>query len=274
MWLAALWDSSTGTFFAEQDWLHDLREDGTRPSCWEAQVMEEAYICITGLMNMQTYYAEQLTRSPQSSVPWGEAFHFRTAVMLEWCKKVKNGLMPHGALLAHTRLTGRQVKHGDGCIVPHDDVDWQQHGREGVAAVKAILLNLGFYPQSVMPLTGLKPPAAPSLSARNKATKEKGYPAVDWKELTIIRGVELWLDDPTMLEHCTWQMKEGGPLVSELQSPVSSGVLRPGEFNITWYQQIKGHWFWAMYRDEATNELTVKWVRGRCPPGGKRWEHE
>ena len=45
----------------------------------------------------------------------GEAFHFRMAVMMEWCRRVVDGKMPHGALLAHTRLTGQTVvqKEGD-----------------------------------------------------------------------------------------------------------------------------------------------------------------
>ena len=125
-----------------------------------------------------------------------------------------------------------------------------------------------------MPITGLKPPPVPSRAERNKSTKETGYPSVEWNKLTLICGVELLLDDPLMLEQYNWEMQKGGPTVAELQCPVSSGSLRPGEYNITWYQQVKGHWFWAMYRDEATSQLTVKWVRGTCPPGGKRWEHE
>ena len=52
-----------------------------------------------------------------------------------------------------------------------------------------------------------------------------------------------------------------------------SGELRPWEYNVTYYQQVKGQWFWAMYLDES-GQLTVKWVRGRCPPGGKRWQHK
>jgi len=268
--MAALWDVTTGTFFPEQDWVHDAKEDGTRPSCWEAATMKEAEICVTGLMNMQSFYAAQMARSPESSVPWDDAFHFRMAVMLQWCKRVVDGRMPHGALLAHTRLTGQEVREAKDCILPAAGVDWQQHGREGVAAVKSILLNLGFYPRTVMPIEGRRPPAVASQRDRNTATKEQGLPSVLWNNLQLIRGVELWLEDPMMLEEYTWAMLQGGPTVAELQSPVSSGALRPGEYNITFYQQVKGHWFWAMYRDEAQNQLIVKWVRGRCPPGGKR----
>jgi energy-coupling factor transporter transmembrane protein EcfT len=270
LWMAALWDVTTGTFFPEQDWVHDTDVDGTRPSCWEAATMKEAEICVTGLMNMQSFYAAQMARSPESSVPWDDAFHFRMAVMLQWCKRVVDGRMPHGALLAHTRLTGQEVREANDCILPAAGVDWQQHGREGVAAVKSILQNLGFYPRTVMPIEGRRPPAVPSKRDRNTATKEQGLPSVLWSNLLLVRGVDLWLEDPMMLEEYTWSMLQGGPTVDALQSPVSSGALRPGEYNITFYQQVKGHWFWAMYRDEAQNQLIVKWVRGRCPPGGKR----
>ena len=71
MWLAALWDMSTGAFFADQDWQHQAEEDGTRPSCWEAVVQREAQICLLGLQNMHSYYTGKLAQSPESSVPWG-----------------------------------------------------------------------------------------------------------------------------------------------------------------------------------------------------------
>ena len=48
----------------------------------------------------------------------------------------------------------------------------------------------------------------------------------------------------------------------------------PGEYHVTFYQQVKGHWFWAMYRDERTGNLTVKWVRGCGPPGSSRWQRK
>ena len=48
----------------------------------------------------------------------------------------------------------------------------------------------------------------------------------------------------------------------------------PGEYNVTIYQQVKGHWFWAMYRHEFDGNLTVKWARGNCPPGSSRWQHK
>ena len=71
MWLAALWDESTGTFFADQDWARPTKEGGTRLSCWEEEVQTEAHICLQGLQNMLSFYTAKLAQSPESSVPWG-----------------------------------------------------------------------------------------------------------------------------------------------------------------------------------------------------------
>ena len=70
MWLAALWDVSTGTFFPGQDWAHPTQEDGYRRSCWEALVQEEAQVCLLGLQNTLSFYTVKLTQSPEYSVPW------------------------------------------------------------------------------------------------------------------------------------------------------------------------------------------------------------
>ena len=147
MWTAALWDVSTGTFFPGQDWQHDSNEDGTQRSCWEYATMSEAAVCVEGLTNMHSYYGAQLAQSPEPSVPWGDAFHFRTAVMLEWCKRVVDGRMPHGALLAHARLKGTPVADEHGAVVPQAGYVWHDRGRAGAAALKSILLNFGFYPK-------------------------------------------------------------------------------------------------------------------------------
>ena len=200
--MAALW--YVFTFFSEQDWVNKLEDDGTRPSCWAADVQQEAVICLQGLQNMHSYYTARLAQSPESSVPWGEAsFHFRMAVMLEWCRRVSAGRMPHGALLAHTRLAGHRLKQYLGYTVPATGVDWQQHGRDGVAAVRAILLTWGFYPQMAECVEGRALRAVASLADRNRAMKESGFPAVEWQKLTIVWGVELWVDDATMLTDYT-----------------------------------------------------------------------
>ena len=91
-------------------------------------------------------------------------FHFRMAVMTEWCNRVAGGRMPHGALLAHTRLTGQEVRQAKGYSLPAQGVDWQQHGREGTAAVRAILLAMGFYPQMAESVRDRPPPALVPLS--------------------------------------------------------------------------------------------------------------
>ena len=203
----------------------------------------------------------------------GEAFLFRMAVMMEWCRRVVHGMMPHGALLAHTRLSGHRVVRAQDYLEPAQGVDWQEHGRQAVAAIRTRLMFTGFYPQVAESLDR-PPPAVVFLWDRNRATMEKGFPAEEWQKLTIIRGVELWLDDEATLCDYTWSVVKGGPTAAEVQYPVRSGELMPGEYNVTYYQQVEGHWFWAMYRDESCSNLMVEWARGYCPPGSSRWQHK
>ena len=160
------------------------------------------------------------------------------AVLMEWCRRVVDGKMPHGALLAHTRLTGQRVVRKNDYSEPAQGVDWQEHGRQAVAAIRTRLLSMGFYPQVAESVRDRPPPAVVSLADRNRATKEEGFPAVEWQKLTIIRGVELWLDDEATLCDYTWSVVEGGPAVAGVQYPVRSGELMPGEYNVTYYQQV------------------------------------
>jgi hypothetical protein len=99
LWMVALWDVSTGTFFPGQDWQHE--------QSWEDATMSEAAICVKGLTNMQPYYGKQLAHSPESIAPW------------EWCKRVVDGRMPHGALLAHARLKGTTMADEHGLLYQH-----------------------------------------------------------------------------------------------------------------------------------------------------------
>ena len=210
MWLAALWDESTGTFFPDQDWEHPIEADGTRISAWEVEVQKEAHICLQGLQNMLSFYSAKLRESPDYSVPWGsESFHFRMKVMTEWCRRVDAGKMPHGALLAHTRLTGHTVVRKDDYSEPAQGVDWQEHGRQGVATLRKILLHMGFYPRMAESVRDRPPPTAVSMSTRNRATMVTGFPAVEWQKLTIIRGVQFWLDDKTTQRDYTWRVVKG-----------------------------------------------------------------
>ena len=94
--------------------------------------------------------------------------------------------------------------------------------------MRAILLSVGFYPKMVESVHGRAPPAALSRADRNRATKETGFPAVEWQKLTIIRGVELWLDDEATQCDYTWSVVKGGPAAAEVQYPVRSGELMPG----------------------------------------------
>ena len=157
------------------------------------------------------------------------------AVVREWRRRVVDGRMPHGALLARTRLTRNEVVNNKDYSVPATSVGWQEHGRHGVAALRAILLHTGFYPQMSESVRDRPPPAVVSLADRSRATQETGFPTVEWQNLTVIRGVELWQDDEATLCDYTWCVVKGGPAVAEAQCPARSGELMPGEYNVTYF---------------------------------------
>ena len=172
--------------------------------------MEEAQRRVAGLANMKAYCGATLAQHPEPNAPWGEAFHFRKSVMLEWRKRVADGRLPHGALLAHARINGHEVVQLHASFVPCrtgamvDDNDWQQHGRDGVQAVQSILLMHGFDPEVATRVDILTPPAVPTHTQRNIRTKEMGFSTVDFQAVALIRGVELWMDDAQILEHYKW----------------------------------------------------------------------
>ena len=141
----------------------------------------------------------------------------------------------------------------------------------GNSTAVMVLLIYGFYPEMASRVDNLTPPAVLTQTQRNIELKEKAFASVVFNEVVLIRGVELWMDDRQLLEEYSWCVQRGGPNVDYLQCPVSCDDQQPGELNITFYQQVKGHWLWAMYRDEADGQLVVKWVRGHSPPGQKRW---
>jgi hypothetical protein len=124
--------------------------------------------------------------------------------------------MPHGELLAHARLKGTPMADEHGAVVPSSGYAWQDHGRDGVAAVKSILLNLGCYPKMIMQVASLTPPAVPTQAQRNIVKQEQAFPSVDWTKVALIRGVELWMDDAQVLEEYAWEVLQGGPTVSDL----------------------------------------------------------
>ena len=54
--------------------------------------------------------------------------------------------------------------------------------------MRAILLNMGVYPQMVESVQGRALPAVASLTDCNRAKTESSFPNVDWPNLTITRG--------------------------------------------------------------------------------------
>ena len=78
---------------------------------------------------------------------------------------------------------------------------------------------MGSYLQMVESVRDRAPPAVATRADRNRAKKESGFAAVHWQQLTVIRGVELWMDDGVILNDYSWEVVTGGPTVSEVQCP-------------------------------------------------------
>ena len=86
-----------------------------------------------------------------------------------------------------------------------------------------------------------------------------------------MRGVKLYVDDAFTKENYTWAHMEGRPQRDNWYQCPASSVRAPGECNVSWYMQAKGHYFWALYPSEYDGSLVAKWVRGRQPAGGVMW---
>ena len=270
-WMAGFWNHRKGDHFARQDWGH---ENGS--SVWPKEVQEHAKVCVIGLENMIAFFRHD--RNPQESGPGPDAWMLQVA--WNWCRRVEVGMMPHGALLAHARQTGAKIMMHptQDFLVPRhrhgnwDSYDWELHGRHGVAAVRRMLTLHGFWPEPIRPVDQLVPVApVRSRADDNDFTKSKCIPAAMWKEFSSVRGVELYVDDAFTKENYTWAHMEGRPQRDNWYQCPASSVRAPGECNVSWYMQAKGHYFWALYPSEYDGSLVAKWVRGRQPAGGVMW---
>ena len=170
MWMAALWDHCTGDYAIGQDW------NPAEGSMWDDKLMRQARLCLRALQNFESWRAQARIKDPapaaQSPVQeWGD---FMLAVMMAWCKRVSEGIMPHGPLLAHARQCGHPlVKRtsllGNGeeqtFLVPQyessDDwslYPWQEHGRHGLDAIIKFLKSKGFWDAVDMEVSNVPPP--------------------------------------------------------------------------------------------------------------------
>ena len=111
----------------------------------------------------------------------------------------------------------------------------------------------------------------PSRANDNDLTMSKCMPAAMWEEFSLVRGVELYVDDAFTKENYTWAHMEGNPKGENWYQCPAFSVRAPGECNVSWYMQSKGHWFWALYPAGQDGSLVAKWVRGRQPAGGVMW---
>ena len=233
MWLAAFWDGARGDYDKFQDW------DAGDGSMWNKDMVKLAGFCHHGLERMQAYKAyvrhgEMASLSASVSVPRpaprvnDQMEDFLLACMIRWCRRVKQGIMAHGPLLAHAVQSGHLIVTATAhCedevtrsfLAPKErhatswlEYDWQAHGRDALVAITKYLQANGFWTEPVMPVQHLRPPK----KAQNKREKNQNVladcvPREMWKEYDAPRGVELAINDPDLLDNYEWVQKEGLP---------------------------------------------------------------
>ena len=168
--MAALWDHCTGDYAIGQDW------NPAEGSMWDDKLMRQAGLCLRALKNFESWRAQARIKDPapaaQSPVQeWGG---FMLVVMMAWCKRVSEGIMPHGPLLAHARQCGHPLVKktsslGNGeeqtFLVPKFQAsedwmlyDWQEHGCDGLYAITKFLKSKGFWNAVDMEVSNVPPP--------------------------------------------------------------------------------------------------------------------
>ena len=156
MWMAAFWDPVAGDYSANQDWF-PVEDNG---SVWEADLMRKAVVCFDGLSAMRAWMLQPKSSVPSPVLsPTDGLKNFMLAFTSAWCKRVRDGIMVHGPLLAHAVQCGdclvRTANVGiDGgtsdFLVPKkrceawSNYSWQQHGADGLAGITRFLRLNGF----------------------------------------------------------------------------------------------------------------------------------
>ena len=206
MWMAAFWDPVAGDYSANQDWF-PAEDNGF---VWQADLMSKARLCFDGLKAMRAYMLQPKSSVPSPALsPTDELKNFMLAFMSAWCKRVRDGIMAHGPLLAHAvqcgdclaRTTNVEIDGSSSdFLVPkkrHEawsEYNWQQHGADGLEGITKFLQLNGFWSAPVMPLTGLKTPApAPTLMQLNKKKLADTVPKAVWQDFRPPRGVDVYI---------------------------------------------------------------------------------
>ena len=215
MWMAAFWDPVAGDYCRGQDWCAE------ESSMWEVDLMHQAKECFDGLTDMRAWMQQPVLS------PTDELKNFMLAFMSAWCKRVRDGIMAHGPLLAHA------VQCGD-CLVRSTNVEidgstsdflvpkrrheawqkysWQTHGADGLAGITKFLQLHGFWSAPVMPITGLRTPAPPqTLRQINKLKLAETVPKAVWQDFQAPRGVEVYIFNETYQDQYRWSSKLGAP---------------------------------------------------------------
>ena len=286
MWMAVFWDPVAGDYSADQDWFPG--EDNG--SLWEADLMRKAVVCFDGLSAMRAWMLQPKSSVPSPVLsPTDGLKNFMLAFMSAWCKRVRDGIMAHGPLLAHAVQCGdclvRTANVGiDGgtsdFLVPKkrceawSNYSWQQHGADGLAGITRFLRLNGFWSAPVMPIAGLKTPApVRTLMQINRGKLADTVPGAVWRGFRPPRGVEVYIPNETYENQYQWSINVGVPDEVEqcFRRPASCVNHIPGGSEVTYYMQSKSDWFRAFFPHEGTENPEVKWIHGRIPTGKQQW---
>ncbi len=275
MWMACFWDPATRDYDAAQNWTNT----------WSKDMQQQAKLCKKGLQDLMAYKASSVQRSTYVSERLEE---LKLAMMLAWCSRVSENLMPHGPLLAHAvqcnhmlvETSRMENGHNNKFLVPTERhstwnrYPWDRHGHDGIDGIKRLLQMNGFWPAPVMAVSHL-PTIAPVRSRREENLTLLGEcaPCSLAVKFTPPRGVKVFVKEDVYQEQYSWVERAGIPADVEqcFLRPASFVGSAPGTPQVTFYVQSKGHYFYAFYQHEGTGNLVAKWVRGMTPVGKRQW---
>ncbi len=283
MWMACFWDPLHNDYCADQYW-------GRR---WPLDIKRAAVFCKEGLRNMIAYKVKQRSSSSgnmTASCVTECVEDLKLAIMLTWCTRVTEDIMPHGPLLAHAVQCGHSLEEHSmrdaitgemsTFLVPKkhhgtwEDYSWEKHGGDGVDGIKAILLVSGFWTAPIMPVSHL-PALAPARSQQdeNLTLLAEGAARSVLAKLAPPRGVKVFLKEACYQENYSWVERDGVPhdVTQCFLRPASFVCSVPGAVQVTYFMQSMGHYFYALYRHERTGNLVAKCVKGRTPVGRRQW---
>ena len=207
MWMAALWDPTTGNYAEGQDWYYSH-------SMWEAELVKRAKLCIQGLQDMKTCEAQQRVSSiqcpmlssvqrPTSVAPLAKELEdFLLVFLMAWCTKVSQGTVAHSPLLAEADRSVCHVLVLTRCLQTGNQYDWQEPGCDGMDAITEFLTLRGFWTDVGLEVSNIAPPMNYEHELDGVAWKQRLLVVV-WRALTALaRGQDV-------LAHCRQERRSG-----------------------------------------------------------------